>query len=99
MANLTATASSIVEIQETETQLIVTAPIPPIAAENLGIRIASKALLLWGEQMERVTIEGYCDFSYPAVEFRKLIALPRAVQPEPASVEFQANALVLTLLK
>ncbi|WAL61812.1 Hsp20/alpha crystallin family protein [Thermocoleostomius sinensis] len=99
MANVDAMGSSIVEIQETETTLVVTAQIPAIAAENLGIRVAPNALLLWGEQMERVTIEGYCDFSYPAIEFRKLISLPHAVQPETASIRLQANALVLTFLK
>lgn len=99
-SHLTATVrSEEIAIEETETKLIVTAQLPKIAAENLEIRIAPQALLLWGEQMERVTIDGYCDFSYPAVQFRKLIALPHPIQPEAATIEFQANALILTLLK
>lgn len=101
MANLhsTATVRSAIAIEETETEVIVTAQIPQIAAENVEIRVGLQALLLWGEQMERVKIDGYCDFSYPAVQFRKLIALPHPVQPEAATIEFQTDALILTLLK
>lgn len=101
MVNLHSAARvrSTIDVEETATKLTVITPIPKIAAENLEIRIAPQSLLLWGEQMERVKIDGYCDFSYPAIQFHKLINLPHAVRPETVTVEFQANTLILTLLK
>lgn len=95
----TATLQSNVAIGVTTTELIVTTPIPKIAAENLEIRTSSWSVMIWGEQMERVKIDGYCDFSYPAVQFHKLINLPYPVRPETITIEFQANALILRFLK
>lgn len=87
------------QIEETETSLIVRVQIPPVALEDLDIKVGDLSLLLSGEKMERVIIKGYCDFGYPAVQFHKLIALSHPVRPDKVAVNLQGNALTLTLLK
>jgi HSP20 family protein len=88
-----------VEIRETLTEIIVTAQVPQIDPENLEIKVGSGSILLWGEQMERVHIEGYCDFSYPALQFHKIISLPHPIQTESIKVDFKATTLTMILAK
>jgi HSP20 family molecular chaperone IbpA len=87
------------QIEETETTLIVRVTIPWVALKDLDIKIGDLSLLLSGENMERVFIEGYCDFSYPAVQFHKLIALSHPVCRDKFTVNLQGNKLTLILLK
>jgi HSP20 family molecular chaperone IbpA len=88
-----------VSIQELDTVIIVKIALPNVTAENLEFQITPEALLVWAEQRERVKIDGYCDFSYPIVQFHKRITFPHLVQPDTAAAELQANALIVTVLK
>jgi HSP20 family molecular chaperone IbpA len=87
------------QIEETGTTLIVRVKIPSVTLENLDIKVGDFSLLLSGEKMERVIIEGYCNFSYPAVQFHKLITLSHPVRRNNFTVNLQGNVLTLTLLK
>jgi HSP20 family protein len=87
------------QIKETETTLIVRVQIPPVEIEDIDIKVGERSVLLSGEKMERVIIEGYCNFSYPAVQFHKLIALSHRVLPDKVTVNLQGNVLTLILLK
>jgi HSP20 family protein len=87
------------QIEETETTLIVRVQIPSVAVEDFDIKVGDRSMLLSGEKMERVIIKGYCNFSYPAVQFHKLIVLSHQVHRNKVTVNLQENVLTLTLLK
>jgi HSP20 family molecular chaperone IbpA len=93
------TDRSVVDIHETVAEIAISARIPQIDPENLDIKVSKHSILLWGEQMERVKIEGYCDFSYPALQFHKIVPLAHAVVPESIQVDIQQTNLRITLAK
>lgn len=88
-----------IEILETNQVLVLKAWIPQAVAETLQIWVTPETLIVSGEQTERVTIPGYCDFAYRPDYFQNLIPLPFPVHPEAVTAELQQDILQLTLPK
>lgn len=87
------------QIQETKTAFILRAHFGSIEAENLEVSLTPEVVTLTGAQRERVTIPGYCDFSYTTARFQDRIPLPERVQPETATAELRKDVLLLILPK
>lgn len=99
LGNQGSTGITRIEILETDKVLVLKVWIPQAVAETLQIWVTPETLILSGEQTERVTIPGYCDFAYRPDYFQNLIPLPFPVHPEAVTADFQQDLLQLTLPK
>lgn len=88
-----------VELQDTEDNLILRAEIPGVEGNALDIRVTGEAVAISGEHRhEKVEAAGFrTEFRYG--NFRRVIALPVAVQNDQVQAEFKNGILTLTLPK
>lgn len=90
-----------IELQETETELLLKAQLPGIEPEELDIQVSENAVFLSGEhQSQKKTDEkgGFrSEFHYG--QFKRVIPLPATIQREQVKAEMRSGVLTLTMLK
>jgi HSP20 family protein len=90
-----------IELQETETELLLKAQLPGIKPEELDIQVSENAVFLSGEhQEERKTNEkGVFRSEFHYGQFKRVIPLPAAIKREQVKAEMVAGLLTLTMIK
>jgi HSP20 family protein len=90
-----------IELQETETELLLKAQLPGIKPEELDIQVSENAVFLAGEhQAETKTDEqGIFRSEFHYGQFKRVIPLPTSIQREQVKAEMGAGLLTLTMLK
>lgn len=90
-----------IEIQETDTDLIVKAQIPGVSAEDLDIEVSENALTISGEHREeaRSEDEGIVRSEFRYGHFRRSIPFTSRVRHEEVTSDYTDGVLTLTLPK
>lgn len=90
-----------IELQETDTQIILKAEIPGIPAEELTVEVSEKSVTITGEHQEENHTEekGLYRSELHYGKFYRQVSLPSAVQNEAVQAQFKHGLLVLTLPK
>jgi|APDOM4702015248_1054824.scaffolds.fasta_scaffold400971_1 HSP20 family protein len=90
-----------VELQETDTELVLKAQVPGIEQDKLDVQVSDTAVFLAGEyQSEKKTDEkGMVRSEFHYGEFKRVIPLPSAIDREKVKAEMTDGLLTLTMLK
>ncbi len=93
--------SPAIELQETETELLLKAQLPGIKPENLDIQVSENAVFLSGEQQEetKTNEKGVFRSEFHYGQFKRVIPLPAAIKREQVKAEMVSGLLTLTMLK
>jgi HSP20 family protein len=93
--------SPAIELQETETELLLKAQLPGINPEELDIQVSENAVFLSGEHKEqqKADKQGVFRSEFHYGQFKRVIPLPIAIQREQVKAEMAAGLLTLTMLK
>ena len=89
-----------IEIQETDTEVILKAQIPGIAAKDLDVQVSPDTVMLKGEYQRTKTEEkGFSRSEIHYGHFARTVSLPALVQHEQVKSSFKNGVLTLTLPK
>lgn len=90
-----------IELQETDTDIILKAQIPGIEAKDLDIQVSQDAVSIVGEtKAEKTTTEkGIFRSEFHYGQFQRLVALPVAIKNDRVTAELKDGILTLTLPK
>jgi HSP20 family protein len=90
-----------IELQETETEMILKAQLPGIEPEELDIQVSENAVFLSGEHQEqkKTTEKGIFRSEFHYGQFKRVVPLPIAIQREQVKAEMVAGLLTLTMPK
>lgn len=90
-----------IELKETETELILKAVVPGIEAEELNVQVSENAVSITGEHREekRTEEKGYFHSELQYGQFQRVVPLPVSVKQEQVQAEFKDGVLTLTLPK
>ncbi len=90
-----------IELQETETELLLKAQLPGIKPEELDIQVSENAVFLAGEhQEEKKTDEkGVFRSEFHYGQFKRVVPLPTTIQRERVTAKMESGLLTLTMLK
>lgn len=90
-----------IELQETETELLLKAQLPGIKPEELDIQVSENAVFLSGEHQEetKTTEKGLFRSEFHYGQFKRVIPLPAAIKREHVKAEMVLGLLTLTMLK
>jgi HSP20 family protein len=90
-----------IELQETETELLLKAQLPGIKPEELDIQVSENAVFLSGEHQEEANIneKGVFRSEFHYGQFKRVIPLPAAIKREQVKAEMVSGLLTLTMLK
>jgi HSP20 family protein len=90
-----------IELQETETELLLKAQLPGIKPEELDIQVSENAVFLSGEHQEETKTDepGIFRSEFHYGQFKRVIPLPTSIQREQVKAEMGAGLLTLTMLK
>jgi HSP20 family protein len=93
--------SPAIELQETETELLLKAQLPGIKPENLDIQVSENAVFLSGEHQEetKTNEKGVFRSEFHYGQFKRVIPLPAAIKREQVKAEMGSGLLTLTMLK
>jgi HSP20 family protein len=93
--------SPAIELQETETELLLKAQLPGIKPENLDIQVSENAVFLSGEHQEETNKneKGVFRSEFHYGQFKRVIPLPAAIHREQVKAEMVLGLLTLTMLK
>jgi HSP20 family protein len=93
--------SPLVDIYETENDLVLKAEMPGIKPENVDIRIENNTLTLKGERKfeGEVKKENYHRMERSYGTFIRSFTLPRTVEQEKVSAEYKEGVLIIALPK
>jgi HSP20 family protein len=93
--------SPAIELQETETELLLKAQLPGIKPENLDIQVSENAVFLSGEHQEetKTNEKGVFRSEFHYGQFKRVIPLPAAIHREQVKAEMVSGLLTLTMLK
>ena len=91
-----ATWQPAIELQDTEENIILRSLLPGIEAKDLDIQVTSEAVAISGEHRQA---QNYVRSEFRYGKFRRVVALPVAVQNDRVSAEFKDGILTLTLPK
>jgi HSP20 family protein len=93
--------SPAIELQETETALLLKAQLPGIKPEELDIQVSENAVFLSGEHQEATKTEerGIFRSEFHYGQFKRVIPLPASIQREQVKAEMGDGLLTLTMLK
>jgi HSP20 family protein len=93
--------SPAIELQETETGLLLKAQLPGIDPEELDIQVSENAVFLAGEHREqkKTDEQGVFRSEFHYGQFKRVIPLPVTIQREQVKAEMTAGLLTLTMLK
>ncbi len=90
-----------IELQETETELLLKAQLPGIKPEELDIQVSENAVFLSGEHQEQKTTaaKGISRSEFHYGQFKRVVPLPATIQREQVKAEMASGLLTLTMLK
>jgi HSP20 family protein len=90
-----------IELQETDTDIILKAQLPGIDAKDLDIQVSQDAVLIAGEHKEEKTTEekGIYRTEFHYGQFQRVIPLPVAIRNDRVAAEFKDGILTLTIPK
>jgi HSP20 family protein len=90
-----------VEIQETETDIILKAEIPGMEAKDLNVEVSEDSVLISGErqQEEQTEESGIRRSEFRYGRFERTVRLPVSVKNNEVKSKFQKGVLTLTLPK
>ncbi len=90
-----------IEIQETETEVILKAQVPGIAAKDLEVQVTPDTVMLKGEHQQSTKTEekGFSRSEFQYGQFARTVPLPAVVQHEQVKSNFKDGVLTLTLPK
>jgi HSP20 family protein len=90
-----------IELQETETKLLLKAQLPGINPEELDIQVSENAVFLSGEHQEQKKTEekGIFRSEFHYGQFKRVIPLPAAIQRDQVKAEMIGGLLTLTMVK
>jgi HSP20 family protein len=90
-----------IELQETETDMILKAQLPGIKPEELDIQVSENAVFLSGEHQEQKKTDekGIFRSEFHYGQFKRVVPLPIAIQREQVKAEMVAGLLTLTMPK
>jgi HSP20 family protein len=90
-----------IELQETETDMILKAQLPGIEPEELDIEVSENAVFLSGEHQEQKKTDekGIFRSEFHYGQFKRVVPLPIAIQREQVKAEMVAGLLTLTMPK
>jgi HSP20 family protein len=90
-----------IELQETETELLLKAQLPGIKPEELDIQVSENAVFLSGEHQEetKTNEEGVFRSEFHYGQFKRVIPLPVTIKREQVKADMVSGLLTLTMLK
>jgi HSP20 family protein len=90
-----------IELQETETTLLLKAQLPGIKPAELDIQVSENAVFLAGEHREETKTDeqGIFRSEFHYGQFKRVIPLPTSILREQVKAEMSAGLLTLTMLK
>ena len=90
-----------IELQETETELLLKAQLPGIKPEELDIQVSENAVFLSGEHQEetKTNEKGVFRSEFHYGQFKRVIPLPATIKREQMKAEMVSGLLTLTMLK
>jgi HSP20 family protein len=90
-----------IELQETDTELVLKAQLPGIKPEELDIQVSENAVFLSGEHQEQTKTneKGVFRSEFHYGQFKRVIPLPTTIKREQVKAEMIAGLLTLTMLK
>lgn len=88
-----------IELQKTDTEIVLKAEISDVAVDTLEIQINPESVLIRGEQTETAEVQGYFNSKFYLGRFQSLIPLPAPVRPETVRANLEEGFLTLTLQK
>jgi HSP20 family protein len=90
-----------IELQETDTEVILKAQIPGIEAKDLDVEVSPDAVMLKGEHRQETKTEekGLFRSEFRYGQFARTVPLPKAVQHEQVKSSFKDGVLTLTMPK
>ena len=90
-----------IELQETETELLLKAQLPGIKPEDLDIQVSENAVFLSGEHQEetKTSEKGMFRSEFHYGKFKRVIPLPATINREQVKAEMVSGLLTLTMLK
>lgn len=93
--------SPAIELQETETELLLKVQLPGINPEELDIQVSENAVFLSGEHKEqkKTDEQGVFRSEFHYGQFKRVVPLPIAIQREQVKAEMTTGLLTLTMLK
>jgi HSP20 family protein len=93
--------SPAIELQETETDVVLKAQLPGIEPKELDIQVSENAVFLSGEhQEEKKTDEkGVFRSEFHYGQFKRVVPLPTTIQRERVTAKMESGLLTLTMLK
>ena len=90
-----------IDVSESESELVIRAEVPGIAEKDLDISVVGEALVIGGEKREETETEGEdwrrCERRFGA--FRRMIPLPKTVDPERARAEASNGVVTVRIPK
>jgi HSP20 family protein len=90
-----------IELQETETKLVLKAQLPGIEPSELDIQVSENAVFLSGEHQERHKTgeKGLFRSEFHYGQFKRVIPLPTSIHREQVTAEMASGLLTLTMPK
>lgn len=90
-----------IELQETETELLLKAQLPGIKPEELDIQVSENAVFLSGEHQEEIKTneKGVFRSEFHYGQFKRVIPLPATIKREQVKADMASGLLTLTMLK
>lgn len=90
-----------IELQETDTDIIVKAQVPGMEAKDLDVQVSQDAVAITGEHREekRSENQGFFRSEFSYGQFQRIIPLPADVKYEEVKAEFKDGVITLTLPK
>jgi HSP20 family protein len=90
-----------IELQETDTELLLKAQLPGIKPEELDIQVSENAVFLSGEHQEetKTNEKGVFRSEFHYGQFKRVIPLPATIQRELVKADMVSGLLTLTMLK
>jgi HSP20 family protein len=90
-----------IELEETETDLVLKAQVPGMEAKELEVQVTPDAVMLTGEhqQSERTEEKGFFRSEFRYGQFERKIPLPKTIKNDQVKSTFADGVLTLTLPK
>ncbi|MBE9168550.1 Hsp20/alpha crystallin family protein [Pleurocapsales cyanobacterium LEGE 06147] len=100
LADSTITSKPAIDLQETETDLILKAEVPGVRTRELSVRIESETILITGEHREQSWDPKslVCQELHPG-RFLRVVPLPKPVRSERAIAELIDGVLTVIMPK
>jgi HSP20 family protein len=92
-----------IEMQETDTEVILKAQVPGVEAKDLDVQVSPDAVMLQGEHQQETKTEekekGLYRSEFRYGKFARTVPLPKPVQHEEVKSSFKDGVLTLTMPK